>query len=58
MVAPGLGLMSAAEAGPVQCVLDGFHRAAHDIEQTSSLGNSQRDHSPALMRDRRDITYS
>ncbi len=57
MAAPGLGLMPAAEAGPVQCVLDGFRGATHNVEQASDLGNSEWDHSPALMRDRHDIPY-
>jgi hypothetical protein len=57
MVASGLGLMSAAEAGPVQRVLDGFRRVAHDVEQASDLGDGEWDHSPALMRDGRGISY-
>jgi hypothetical protein len=51
VVPPGLGLMPAAEAGPVQRVLDTFHRVTHDVEQASDLGNSEWDHSSATMRD-------
>jgi hypothetical protein len=57
MVASGLGLMSAAEAGPVQRVVDGVRRVAHDVEQASDLGDGEWDHSPALMRDRHSIPY-
>lgn len=52
-----LGLMTAAEAGPVQRVLDDFRRPVADIEQARDLGESERDHAPTPWGRRRAIRY-
>jgi hypothetical protein len=57
VVTAGLRLVLAAEAGPMQCVLDDFRHLANDIEQACDLGDGERDHSPTSSTHRRRIGY-
>jgi hypothetical protein len=57
VVAAGVGLVSAAEAGPVQRVVDDLRRLTNDVEQASDLGNGERDHSPTTTHHRCRIDY-
>lgn len=44
VMAARLGLVVAAEARPVQRVLDDLRRLATDVEQARNLGKGERDH--------------
>jgi hypothetical protein len=57
VVSAGLGLMSAAEAGPVECVLDGFRRLTQDVEQACDFGDGEWDHSSMSSRCRGHTRY-
>lgn len=57
MMAAGLGLVLAAEVGPVQCVLDGLCGLAADVEQPCDLGDGERDHAPMSSNHRECIHY-
>lgn len=52
-----LGLVSAAEARPVQRVLDDLRRPVADVEQARDLGEGERDHAPTLWGQGRTIHY-
>ena len=56
-MAARLGLVSAAEAGPVQRVLDDVCRPVADIEQACDLGEGERDHAPTPWGRGRAIHY-
>lgn len=56
-MAARLGLVSAAEARPVQCVLDDLRRPVADIEQARDLGEGERDHAPTPWGRGRGIHY-
>jgi hypothetical protein len=57
VVSAGVGLMLAAEAGPVKCVLDDVRRLAQDVEQASDFGDGERDHSSTSSHRRRHTRY-
>jgi hypothetical protein len=57
VVSASLGLVLAAEAGPVQCMLDGFCRLAQDVEQACDLGDGERDQSSTSSHHRGHARY-
>jgi hypothetical protein len=57
LVSTGLGLMLAAEAGPVERMLDGFRCLSQDVEQACDFGDGKWDHSSASSNRRGHIRY-